>query len=76
MVIGRDTALCDIAFPDNMTVSRRQCRLYTEEGDVYLMDLEGTNVTYVNNHKVTQDVILRNGDTIGFGNADYYITIT
>lgn len=76
MVIGRDTALCDIAFPDNMTVSRRQCRLYTEEGDVYLMDLEGTNATYVNNQKVTQDVILRNGDTIGFGNADFYITIT
>lgn len=75
MVIGRDSILCDIAFPDNMTVSSRQCRIYTEDGAVYLMDLEGTNTTYVNDEKVTQDILLHNGDMISFGNADYYITI-
>lgn len=75
MVIGRDSTLCDIAFPENMTVSGRQCRLYTEEETVYLMDLEGTNTTYVNGEKVTEDVALRSGDVIGFGNADYYVMI-
>ena len=39
------------------------------------MDLEGTNITYVNNEKVTKDVIVHSGDVISFGNADYYITI-
>ena len=75
MVIGRDHILCDIAFPENRTVSGRQCRIYTEDGAVYLMDLEGTNTTYVNGEKVTQDVILHSGDMISFGDADYYITI-
>lgn len=75
MVIGRDTALCDIAFSDNPTVSGRQCRLYTEDHQVWLMDLEGTNITYVNNEKVTKDMIVHSGDVISFGNADYYITI-
>ena len=42
-------------------------------GKVYLMDLDGTNPTYHNNLKVIEDVALRNGDVISFGEVDLYV---
>ena len=73
MVVGRAPDLCDVALVDEPTVSARQCRLYTECGKVYLMDLDGTNPTYHNNLKVIEDVALRNGDVISFGAVDLYV---
>lgn len=75
MVIGRVPEFCDVAMIDEPTVSGRQCRLYTEEGQVYLTDLDGTNPTYHNNIKVTEDVVVKNGDVISFGEVDLYIEI-
>ena len=75
MVIGRAPDLCDVAIVEEPTVSGRQCRLYTEEEKVYLMDLEGTNPTYHNNEKVVDDVVVRSGDVISFGEVDLYIEI-
>lgn len=75
MVVGRNPELSDISFPDEPTVSERQCRLYTEEGKVYITDLGGTNITYVNNKKLEEDQPLRSGDVIGFGKVDFYIQI-
>ena len=73
MVVGRAPDLCDVALVDEPTVSARQCRLYTVCGKVYLMDLDGTNPTYHNNLKVIEDVALRNGDVISFGEVDLYV---
>ena len=75
MVVGRAPDLCDVALVDEPTVSARQCRLYTECGKVYLMDLDGTNPTYHNNLKVIEDVALRNGDVISFGEVDLYLSL-
>ena len=75
MVIGRAPDLCDVAIMEEPTVSGRQCRLYTEDGKVYLMDLDGTNPTYHNNVKVVEDVVVRDGDMISFGEVDLYIEI-
>lgn len=75
MVVGRNPEKSDISFPDEPTVSERQCRLYTEEGNVYITDLGGTNITYVNNKKLEDDIALRDGDVISFGKVDFYIRI-
>lgn len=75
MVVGRVPEYSDIALPDEPTVSSRQCRLYTEGKYVYVTDLDGTNTTYLNNKKVTDDFLVRDGDVLGFGNVDFYIRI-
>ena len=75
IVVGRDPHLCDVSIGEEPTVSGRQCRLYTEENEVYLMDLDGTNPTYHNNVKVVEDVTLRSGDVISFGEMDFYVEI-
>ena len=49
--------------------------ILTEENEVYLMDLDGTNPTYHNNVKVVEDVTLRSGDVISFGEMDFYVEI-
>lgn len=73
MVIGRQEQLCDIVLPEEPTVSKRQCRLYTEDGIVYITDLGGTNPTYLNNRRVEDDKRVQSGDVISFGEVDMYV---
>lgn len=73
MVLGRVSKLSDIAFPEEPTVSGRQCRLYTEEGKVYVTDLGGTNPTYLNNKIIMEDTEVLSGDVLSFGEVDIYV---
>ncbi|MDD6207598.1 MAG: FHA domain-containing protein [Clostridiales bacterium] len=75
IVIGRKRELCDIVLDYDNTVSSRQCRIYTEDDQLYLTDLGGTNCTYLNNNKVEEDMLLADGDIIGFGRLDLRLTI-
>lgn len=73
MVIGRLKEYSDISLTDEPTVSGRQCRLYTEDGKIYVTDLGGTNPTYLNNKKVEEDTSIRSGDVLSFGEVDFYV---
>lgn len=75
IVIGRKKELCDIVIDYDNTVSSRQCRLYTEDNEVYVVDLGGTNKTYLNDIPVTGDTVIHSGDVLGFGRIDLHVTI-
>ncbi|MEG1547325.1 MAG: PrsW family glutamic-type intramembrane protease [Clostridia bacterium] len=52
LVIGRSADQCNIIFPDEtMGVSRRHCTLQRREQDVYIMDNDSTNGTFLENGK-------------------------
>lgn len=38
----------DLVYPDDPTVSRRQCKIWINGSEVFIEDLGGTNPTYVN----------------------------
>ncbi len=61
-LIGRDDA-CDVVIADRQ-VSRYHARLYQTEQGVYLEDLASKNGTYVNSSRISEPVLLQDGDMI------------
>ncbi|MFW6044574.1 MAG: ATPase, T2SS/T4P/T4SS family [Planctomycetota bacterium] len=58
---------CDLVLQDAL-VSRRHCAILTDsQGKAFLRDLDSRNGTYVNEHRVQSDVMLRDGMTIRVG---------
>lgn len=71
-VIGRDIR-CDLLLSDP-TVSREHARL-TRDGEAWqLTDLNSTNGTWVNGWRVRQAVVVRAGDRLRLGTADFILT--
>lgn len=65
-LLGRDES-CAVHLPLE-GVSRKHCRVFYQDGEYYVEDLESTNGTYLNNVKIVQGV-LRGGDIISLGNV-------
>lgn len=70
--IGRD-AQCDLAIAD-MTVSRFHARLERTADGWLLTDLGSTNGTRVNGWRVRDQVPVRAGDLLRFGEAEYCLS--
>lgn len=60
--IGRDSA-CVIVIPDRQ-VSRYHTRVYRKENLVYIEDLASKNGTFVNGNKISDPIILEDGDLV------------
>lgn len=72
LVIGREPRGTDGLFvvhdPD---ISRLHCRVFREQGALYLEDLNSRNHTYLNGRMVLEPQLLNNGDIISMGNETY-----
>lgn len=68
-VIGRENAMQDY-LKDKTYVSRAQCKLTIECGDLFIENLSGTNFTFVNNQKISKIQKLTDGDEIGLGGVN------
>jgi diguanylate cyclase (GGDEF)-like protein len=68
MVVGRDDA-CNIPINDD-SVSRRHASIQPNGSGHYVVDLQSTNGTFVNDVRVTQHQ-LRDGDYVRIGNGIY-----
>jgi len=64
VVIGRASE-CAISLP-HPSVSRRHCRIWSEDGRYHIEDLSSTNRTFLNGEAITR-ADLRDGDQIGVG---------
>ena len=64
-IIGRD-ADATIVLDDDL-VSRRHAMIEVSGGQAVLRDLDSRNGTFLNNQRVTEAVVLQNGDRIGIG---------
>jgi phosphoserine phosphatase RsbU/P len=63
--IGRDDDN-DLSFPDSM-LSRRHAEFQVREGAFYIVDLDSTNGTYVNDLRVQGERLLDDGDVVTVG---------
>lgn len=67
--VGRDTRRADIVL-DTTTVSGEHARVRCEGGQFFLYDLASTNGTFINNRQI-QKQMLRDGDIVRFGQAEF-----
>ncbi len=68
IILGRENVLREFIF-DKSYVSRRHAKLVAEGDNLYITNLNGTNFTFVNNEKISNDTPtqLKADDEIGLG---------
>ena len=66
IVLGRENELR--CFLDGKSyVSRKQCRIFVQDGRLSIENLSGTNPTFVNDAKIEGPTEIKDGDEIGLG---------
>jgi EAL domain-containing protein (putative c-di-GMP-specific phosphodiesterase class I) len=68
--IGRASHLSFVV--NSPHVSKEHAEIYARDGDLRLRDLGSTNGTFLN-HEPIADAVLRNGDVLHFGDAEFRI---
>jgi predicted component of type VI protein secretion system len=72
-LIGREED-CQLR-PNSDLVSRHHCVFSTDDFTVRIRDLGSTNGTFVNNHRITGQVVLKQGDQVRIGKLAFEIQI-
>ena len=67
LVIGR-SAESDVSISDR-SLSRRHARLYSEDGELYVEDLDSRHGTNVNGRRISEPTQVRLGDSIGLAGS-------
>lgn len=75
VIIGRNEKLCDIVINYDDSVSQRHCELYSRDKSLYIRDLDSSNGTVVNQHKVYQEIEVESGDILRIGRLTFFIQI-
>ncbi len=70
-IVGRHTG-CHLCL-NSVNISRKHARFLVEEGEIYIIDLESTNGTLVNNKKIDKKTRLENNFTVSFGEFEFKI---
>lgn len=71
VVIGREEG--DIVLEGDSASSRVHARITFEEGEHWIEDLESTNGTWVNRHRIRKKVELHRGDTVDIGESRFEV---
>lgn len=73
VMIGRSEE-ADVAFPDDLLMSSRHCRIAPSSEGFQLEDLNSTNGTFVNGAQVTRR-LLRDGDSVRCGDTEMQVAV-
>ncbi len=71
LTIGRNTGYHHWTIDGDMTVSGNHCKIYQRNQELYILDLNSTNGTYVNGQRVRGEMKLSNHDKIRIGQSEY-----
>lgn len=74
--IGRGRDKNDWVITNDQTISQKHCKMYIEQGRIYVIDLNTTNGTYVNSKRIDKPVVINDQDIIRMGASEYRITIS
>ena len=72
-VIGRSSE-CHLR-PKSDAISRRHCAIVVEDGNVKLRDFGSKNGTYLNDHRVEGELVLKSGDKLQVGPLSFEVMI-
>lgn len=73
--IGKDKDFSDYCIQDNSAISRRHANIMLRNGDVFIVDNNSTNHTYVNGAMIRSnaEIKLTHGDEIRLANEDFML---
>jgi pSer/pThr/pTyr-binding forkhead associated (FHA) protein len=68
VTIGR-AAGCTVSIPDDTFMSQLHARVFRQDGEAYVEDLDSTNGSFLNGNKLSLALQIRKGDRIQIGNT-------
>ncbi len=73
--VGKDRDFVDYCINDNSAISRRHANFMVRNGDIFIIDTNSTNHTYVNGVMIRSntEVKLTHGDEIRLANEDFML---
>lgn len=74
-VIGRSSDFSNIVIDYDKSISRKHCRIFLKNGQVYIEDLRSGNKTFLNNNEVSSPTVINNSDEIKIGRTKLKVTI-
>ncbi|MGN0691123.1 MAG: FHA domain-containing protein, partial [Oscillospiraceae bacterium] len=74
-VIGRSSDSSSVVIDYDKSISRKHCKIFLRDNEVYVQDLGSGNKTYVNDVPISSAHILHNTDEIKIGRTKLRVTI-
>ena len=74
-VIGRDEALPIQVLDDRISRKHMQIRFDADKGWYYALDMNSRHGVFVNNSKITDETLLKDGDYITIGGIGLFFTV-
>ncbi|MFP4498514.1 MAG: FHA domain-containing protein [Vulcanimicrobiota bacterium] len=71
LVIGREEG--DLVMEWDTSASRKHARIFFEHGQVWVEDLESTNGTWINRHRIRNRRVLNFGDKLLIGQTEFHL---
>lgn len=71
LVIGREEG--DLLLPGDSSASRTHARIFRQKGQIWVEDLDSTNGTWINNHRITDQRVLNRGDILLIGKTEFHL---
>lgn len=77
LLLGKQVTNNGVSIPFNPAISKLHAKIFEQNGEYYLVDLESKNGTYINGIRLAPIVakIIRPGDTIRLANTDFDFVI-
>ena len=75
IVIGRSSEYSTVVIDYDKSISKSHCRVYAEDGGVFIEDLGSSNKTYLNDNVITSPQQLHTSDIIKLGRVSFSVTI-
>lgn len=75
IVVGKKRGSVDVLIEFNKMISRQHCKIARRNKDVYIIDLESVNGTYLNQKRLDplRPVQIKKGDMIRLANMDFQV---
>ncbi|RDU25145.1 FHA domain-containing protein [Anaerosacchariphilus polymeriproducens] len=77
LLLGKQVTEHGVSIPFNPAISKLHAKIFEQNGEYYIVDLESKNGTYINGIRLVPIVakIIRPGDTIRLANTDFDFVI-
>ncbi|BCN29979.1 hypothetical protein bsdtb5_12740 [Anaeromicropila herbilytica] len=73
--VGNSSDQAKIIIDYESSVSKRHCRIYLKESNVYIVDMGSSNHTFLNGVMLNDEQLLKDGDVIGVGNLSLEVAL-
>ena len=75
VIIGRNSSMCNMVVNYDKSVSQQHCKLFARKSQLWVVDLNSANHTYVDDKRIYVETTIYSGCTLRLGRISLLVTI-